>query len=233
MTTEKAKQKCEDVAIDPDEYPAYQEKDESVLKFIANLEFNLNQGMMGTLSKRQIGVVRDLIDLIRRCPPDYVLEDIKPLYDVCRKLLFCQCDDELECQDYGSVFASFDSIISTSIDKHHARVLKKRKCEKSQFDVITCWENNVHFCPLSKPYYDKTFYLNFMNADYSWRLEDGKVTKIMIAVWVNAFANKFGVENKWAWAEEVWGITDLDNAYSQRKKGDAFKNMLIEQIFND
>lgn len=92
MTTEKAKQKCEDVAIDPEEYPAYQEKDESVLKFIANLEFNLNQGMMGTLSKRQIGVVRDLIDLIRRCSPDYVLEDIKPLYDVCRKLLFCQCD---------------------------------------------------------------------------------------------------------------------------------------------
>lgn len=221
------------VALDPEEYPAYQEKDESVLRFITHLELYLNHGMMGNLSKRQIGIVNDLIDLIRRCPPHYVLEDIKPLYDACRKMLFCHCDGELECQGYGSAFASFDSIISTSIEKDHEKAIKKRMCEKSQFDVKTCWTNNEHFCKKSKPYYDKTHYLNFMNADYSWRLDDGKVTKIMIAVWVNAFANKFGIENKWVWAEEVWGITDLANAYSQRKKGDAFKNMLIEQIFND
>ena len=215
--------------FDPEEYPEYDNKYESVKMVINYLKSNV--GLLGPLSRRQLGIYNDCIDMMMRCPPEFTLEKIKPIYDFTRSALHCLCRSEVKCHEYGIALNSFETILVSTIDREHQTQIDQRCAADCRFEVVACWEHNEHFCDRSKPYYDKTVAFGFMNPDYSWNFDNEDLTKTMIAVWVDCFAKKFNIQDKWVWAETVWGLKDLKGFMSKLDRCDYLKLEMIRYLF--
>jgi len=215
--------------FDPEEYPEYDNKYESVKMVINYLKSNV--GLLGPLSRRQLGLYNDCIDMMMRCPPEFTLEKIKPIYDFTRSALHCLCRSEVKCHEYGIALNSFETILVSTIDREHQTQIDQHCAANCAYEIVACWEHNEHFCDRSKPYYDKTVAFGLMNPDYSWNFDNEVLKKYMIAFWVKLFAQKFNFGEQWVWAERVWGLKDLGDLARNKEKYDYFSISLIEYIF--
>ena len=58
----------------------------------------------------------------------------------------------------------------------------------------------------------RTIELGLMDSDYKWKKI---VTQPQIALWVDMCSNIVGMENKWLWAESMWGYKYLKQVRSR------------------
>lgn len=61
-------------------------------------------------------------------------------------------------------------------------------------------------------YLGKTVEFGLMDKTYKWKKH---ITQPQIALWVDMCSNLVGLENKWVWAESMWGLKYLKQVRSR------------------
>lgn len=88
-----------------------------------------------------------------------------------------------------------------------------------------------HTTPLYDDDFRRTRALGLLDETNHWNTK--KVSKYQIAYWVEIYARRHEIKNKWKWASVAFGITDLRKArnYSINEVGKVIGAEIIENCF--
>lgn len=193
----------------------YVNKSPRVLKAITKIK-SLRAVLVGRASKRQIELYDAYIKILEHMPETHSLQNIKDLTNFVYGAMLCH-SGEIECQAYHTVFDSIDNMIKFLISDE----IDERLCT-----MIRSTRNK---------YIQRAIDAGLMDENEMW-IED-KITKARIAYFMEFFAEKNPEvgENKWAYAKERWGLTNLAQARSNsiNNAGKVVGGEIIEKIFED
>lgn len=188
---------------------------------------------LGDASGRQSLIVYHFIEILQLAQKDLSISSAQFLTNAVKECVGCDCDEEIECVDYQDFFSLLDDKLrelDVEQKKENRKLRKKKVTIEDMNDPVFVRTKFHYICNRSKPYWDMTVKLGYMDEFYMWRDD---VTRGEKAVWVSSFSHKFEKGKPlWKWAEDLWGEKDLCKAHSySMSKVNRERFDEIEQIF--
>ena len=184
---------------------------------------------LGNVNEGQQVIYDNFIQCLEMSPRTINMRDVRSRLIVVEDCMEFKCGERDDEKDFRKVFDYLWSVIRTNIREELHDINKEEQYWQPILSFHRGWEANPHFCPECKVIYDRTVQFGLMNEDYTWK---DATTKHQIAEWVDMFAFRYKIQKKWAWAEEVWGLSNLSQRkYENAETKDLSKLDVVKRIF--
>lgn len=161
-------------------------KNQAVLKFVDCLKENKKSWK--DPSECQVKLFDNMVEMLEIAAPILTMSDARRLIPFVENLMEA---DGGESTTYQTIFKSIYQDLQSCVDE-------ERRASKIKV--------NQYLTEATRPYFEKARKANLMDDNYQWT---EIATSGQKALWIDLLSNKFGIEDRWVWAKNEWGLINI------------------------